>query len=358
MVDAGIELVRYFTRGSGNTVDPGAGRFTLEVLALHWLVIGAAWAWIYLGLFRKLCDSHGLSGTLARRYLGLKANAQLPFQVVVIGASGSGKTSFIVRHPAQEIGLADTGKVRGFSFPGAVRSAQYQVVAIDPPGEFLGDHLYYAQEGRADCLVLVVLAKGLDTEQLRITSQGLASSCGSPITANTAKEVLDKFIACWKRPDDERDPKYLRALRLALTRQEIAGAANRKPPLETAETPDGLSTAPVATQANDPAPDSLLAVNDRPKRFCLFLNLDKDFPKFLEEFPLLEWKNGANIQPEHNGLHRVAEAWGRLFGLQPEACRTISGRVDNAYLFERIYDTDFTAKPASPEALPSANVFQ
>ncbi|MFZ1219509.1 MAG: hypothetical protein WAO00_09455 [Chthoniobacterales bacterium] len=350
MVDAVIEFVRSLTGGARNVGDPGTGWFAVEVIALHALVIGAAWTWIYLGLFRKLCDIHGLSGTLARRYLGLKSNAQLPFQVVVIGASESGKTSFIVRQPAGDVFDGTDQKVRGFSFPGASGEDQYQVVAIDPPGEFLGDHLYYAQQGRADCLVLVVRTKGLDAEDLESTSKKLSPVCGSPITAGDAEDVLDAFIKCWHR-DEVPDPKYLRALKLALTRQEVAGATHRRVHSQSEEVRNDSDVTSSAQSIKDPSLDSLLAVEDRPKRFCLFLNLDKSSPRFPEESQSPEPKNEPGVDPRYNGLHRVAEAWGRLFGLQPEACRTIWGKVDNALLFERIYETEFTANPP-PDAVP------
>jgi hypothetical protein len=196
-----------------------------------------------------------------------------------------------------------------------------------------------------------VRSKGLDAEDLESTSKKLSPMCGSPITASDAEQVLDAFIKCWHR-DEVPDPKYLRALKLALTRQEVAGATDRRAHLRSEEIRNGSSVTTSPQNGGDPSLDSLLAVEDRPKRFCLFLNLDRSSPRFPEESQSPEPKNEPGVDPSYNGLHRVAEAWGRLFGLQPEACRTIWGKVDNALLFERIYETEFSANPPSAEIPP------
>jgi hypothetical protein len=174
-------------------------------------------AWIYVGLFRKMTEHHHFSGLAAREFLGGLFNDQIPFQAVIIGAKGSGKTAFVegqdISQNEKLQNLEHTSEVRPSRFvtagsPDGTSSQSCYVSLLDTPGEFLGDHITTVMAYRTDVLVLVINETGLDRAQLEERK-------------NFNLADFDVLL----NADEKKTKPYLEALRMAVKRDESGDGA-------------------------------------------------------------------------------------------------------------------------------------
>lgn len=183
----------------GNSESIGIGSFFVGLFAIFTISVGY-YSWFYMIMFEKLTSVHHFSGHAARAFLGKFFHSELPEQILLIGPSGSGKSSF-----KKGDAVSDATTIIEISSESTTDESGYtkKLTFIDPPGENMGDHLHIATLLRADTIVLTLDVNWLDSSDI----------------GNIAKYEIDRWQDLLA-PQFSREKDYLRSFFYATRRDK------------------------------------------------------------------------------------------------------------------------------------------